>query len=94
MAQSMGIDPASNKYVPMNLTLKKYVTNWFDLVLDYVGELDFWWLDWQQEHYTDMVNLNPTFWLNYLFTTRFQQVKSQQRPLILHRYVFMRRSEA
>jgi alpha-glucosidase len=85
MALAMGIDPNSQKYVPMNLTMKKYVTNWFDQVLDYVGPLDFWWLDWQQEHYTDMVNLNPTFWLNYIFTSRFKVAQSKERALILHR---------
>ena len=51
MARAMGIDPATKKYVPFDITNKKYATNYMDLLhhpLEKEG-IDFWWLDWQQE---------------------------------------------
>ena len=51
MARAMGIDPATKKYVPFDITNKKFATNYLDLLhhpLEKQG-IDFWWLDWQQE---------------------------------------------
>jgi alpha-glucosidase (family GH31 glycosyl hydrolase) len=51
----------------------------------YLG-VDFWWLDWQQWEYTDIPNLNPTYMLNYVFTTNNARRGSLIRPTILHRW--------
>ena len=51
MAKAMGIDPATKKYVPFDITDKKFATNYMNLLhhpLEKQG-IDFWWLDWQQE---------------------------------------------
>ncbi len=51
MAKAMGIDPSTQKYVPFDITNKKFAINYMDLLhhpLEKQG-IDFWWLDWQQE---------------------------------------------
>ena len=43
--------PRRKKYVPFDITNKKFATNYLDLLhhpLEKQG-VDFWWLDWQQE---------------------------------------------
>ena len=89
MAQAMGIDPSTGKYVPFDITSKHYVTSWFDIVLHVLQEagIDLWWLDWQQgEHQWthDVPYTNPTFWLNYAFFT--DPYWKNNRPALLHRW--------
>src|SRR6516162_3236731 len=86
MAQAMGIDPASQKYVPFDITNKKFATNYIDILhhpLEKQG-VDFWWLDWQQEANTKMPGVNPTWWLNYVHFT--DQAREGKRPLLFHRW--------
>jgi len=86
MATAMGIDPATRKYVPFNITDKKFATNYMDLVhhpLEKQG-IDFWWLDWQQEQKTEMPGVMPTWWLNYVHFT--DQQREGKRPLLFHRW--------
>jgi alpha-glucosidase len=86
MARAMGIDPASRKYVPFDITDKKFATNYMDLIhhpLEKQG-IDFWWLDWQQEMNTKMAGVNPTWWLNYVHFT--DQQREGKRPLLFHRW--------
>ena len=81
MAKAMGIDPATKKYVPFDITNKKFATNYMDLVhhpLEKQG-IDFWWLDWQQEQKTEMPGVMPTWWLNYVHFT--DQQREGKRPL-------------
>ena len=89
MAQAMGIDPSTGHYVPFNVTDKKYVTAWSNIVLHALRDagIDLWWLDWQQGEggwMQDIPYTNPTFWLNYIFTT--DQYFGQNRPVLLHRW--------
>ena len=86
MAKAMGIDPATQKYVPFDLTDKKFAANYMDLILHPLEKqgIDFWWLDWQQEHTTKMAGVNPTWWLNYVHFT--DQQREGQRPLLFHRW--------
>ncbi|MBV8113760.1 MAG: hypothetical protein JO300_03395 [Silvibacterium sp.] len=66
MAKAMGIDPSTKKYVPFDITNKKFATNYMDLLhhpLEKQG-INFWWLDWQQEANTQTAGVNPTWWLN------------------------------
>ena len=86
MARAMGIDPATRKYVPFDITDKKYATNYMNLLhhpLEKEG-IDFWWLDWQQEPSTKMSGVNPTWWLNYVHFT--DQQREGKRPLLFHRW--------
>jgi alpha-glucosidase len=86
MAKAMGIDPATKKYVPFEITNKKFATNYMELVhhpLEKQG-IDFWWLDWQQEQKTEMPGVMPTWWLNYVHFT--DQQREGKRPLLFHRW--------
>jgi alpha-glucosidase len=86
MAKAMGIDPATRQYVPFEITDKKFATNYMDLVhhpLEKQG-VDFWWLDWQQEHKTEMPGVMPTWWLNYVHFT--DQQREGKWPLLFHRW--------
>jgi alpha-glucosidase len=86
MARAMGIDPASNKYVPFDITNKKFAENYLK-ILHYPLErqgIDFFWLDWQQEQTTPIAGLNPTWWLNYVHTSDME--RREKRPLIFHRW--------
>jgi alpha-glucosidase (family GH31 glycosyl hydrolase) len=86
MAKAMGIDPATKKYVPFDITDKEFATNYMNLLhhpLEKQG-IDFWWLDWQQEPTTRLPNVNPTWWLNYVHFT--DQEREGKRPLLFHRW--------
>jgi alpha-glucosidase len=86
MAKAMGIDPATKKYVPFAITDKKFAVNYMDLLhhpLEKQG-IDFWWLDWQQEQKTELANVKPTWWLNYVHFT--DQQREGKRPLLFHRW--------
>jgi alpha-glucosidase (family GH31 glycosyl hydrolase) len=86
MARAMGIDPATKKYVPFDITSKKFATNYLDIMLHPLEKqgVDFWWLDWQQESTTQMPGVNPTWWLNYVHFT--DQAREGKRPLLFHRW--------
>lgn len=86
MARAMGIDPATKKYVPFDITNKKFAANYLDLLhhpLEQQG-IDFWWLDWQQEDNTNTPGINPTWWLNYVHFS--DQQREGKRPLLFHRW--------
>ena len=86
MARAMGMDPAAKKYVPFDITNKKFATNYMELLhhpLEKQG-IDFWWLDWQQEANTQTPGVNPTWWLNYVHFT--DQEREGKRPLLFHRW--------
>ena len=85
-ARAMGIDPATQQYIPFDLTDRKYAKNYVDLLhhpLEAQG-IDFWWLDWQQENNTRTAGVNPTWWLNYIHFT--DQEHEGKRPLLFHRW--------
>ena len=86
MARAMGIDPATQKYVPFDITDKKFATNYINLLhhpLEKEG-IDFWWIDWQQKQQTKMPGINATWWLNYVHFT--DQQREGRRPLLFHRW--------
>jgi len=87
MAKSMGIDPATQKYVPFDITNKKFAQNYMDLLhhpLEKQG-IDFWWLDWQVVNgKLPIEGLTPTWWLNYVHFT--DQEREGKRPMLFHRW--------
>ncbi len=86
MARAMGIDPETRKYVPFDITDKKFAENYFTILhhpLERQG-VDFWWLDWQQYPDTKVPGVNNTWWLNYVHTSDME--RRGLRPLIFHRW--------
>ncbi len=86
MAKSMDIDPASEKTVEFDLTDKKFINAYFDILHHpYENQgVDFWWIDWQQGTKSKKSGLDPLWLLNhyhYLDTDR-----EDRRPMILSRY--------
>lgn len=87
MARAMGIDPASQRYVPFDIVDRTFARNYFDLTIRPLEKqgVDFWWLDWQQSDRTKIEGINPTWWLNYAFFTDMER-QGSRRPLIFHRW--------
>ncbi len=85
-AKAMGIDPATRKYIPFDITDKKFAINYMNLLHHPLEEqgINFWWLDWQQEPTTNLPGVNPTWWLNYVHFT--DQQREGKRPLLFHRW--------
>jgi alpha-glucosidase (family GH31 glycosyl hydrolase) len=87
MAKAMGIDPATQKYVPFDIVDKKFATNYLNLIIRPLERqgVDFWWLDWQQWGTTKIPGVTPTWWLNYVFFTDMER-RGKDRPLLYHRW--------
>jgi alpha-glucosidase (family GH31 glycosyl hydrolase) len=87
MARAMGIDPSTKRYVPFDITDKKFTTNYLNLIIRPLERqgVDFWWLDWQQWSTTKIPGVTPTWWLNYVFFTDMER-RNQARPLLFHRW--------
>ncbi|MDP4240757.1 MAG: glycoside hydrolase family 31 protein [Bacteroidota bacterium] len=85
-AKAMGVDPATKKYIPFDITDKKFARNYMDILLHPYEKdgIDFWWLDWQQWGSTKIEGVNPTFYLNYVHTSDME--RRGIRPLIFHRW--------
>eukprot|EP01117_Protostelium_nocturnum_P008616 TRINITY_DN3091_c0_g2_i1.p1 TRINITY_DN3091_c0_g2~~TRINITY_DN3091_c0_g2_i1.p1 ORF type:complete len:892 (+),score=311.21 TRINITY_DN3091_c0_g2_i1:103-2778(+) len=88
MAKAFGIDPASKKYVPFNITDTYFTEKLFDIMLNPVSKqgIDFWWLDWQQWQNTAIKGLNPTIWLNHVFFNNYKREGMVERPTVFHRW--------
>ena len=87
MARSMGIDPATQKYVPFDIVNRKFADNYLTHVIHPLEDrgVDFWWLDWQQWGTTTVPGVTPTWWLNYVFFTDMER-RGKNRPLLFHRW--------
>lgn len=87
MAKAMGVDPSTQKYIPFDITSKKFAENYFRIIIDPLEKegVNFWWIDWQQWDTTSVRGLNPTWWLNYAFYTHMEG-KRGNRPIILSRW--------
>ena len=86
MARAMGIDPSTKRYVPFDITSKKFATDYMNIMIHPLERqgINFFWLDWQQEDTTGIPGLNPTWWLNYVFFT--DQEREGKRALLFHRW--------
>ncbi len=86
MADAVGVDKKAEKTVEFDLTNKKFINAYFD-ILHHPHEnngVDFWWIDWQQGFKSKTPGLDPLWLLNhyhYCDTDR-----AERRPLILSRY--------
>jgi alpha-glucosidase len=87
MAEAMGIDPATKKYVPFDIVDREFAQNYLDFIIRPLERqgVDFWWLDWQQWSTTSIHGVTPTWWLNYVFFTDMER-RGESRPLLFHRW--------
>ncbi|KAK8805573.1 hypothetical protein WA158_002229 [Blastocystis sp. Blastoise] len=88
MAIAMGMDPEKGQTVPWNITDLKYAENLFKIVLQPFHDrgMEFWWIDYQQEHTTTYQNVNPTFWTDYTWFTTKTRWSNGDRPFIMGRF--------
>lgn len=86
IARSVGIDPATKKYVPFDIADRKFAANYMKYMIHPLEKqgVNFFWLDWQQEDTTKVSGLNPTWWLNYIFFS--DQQREGKRALLFHRW--------
>ena len=86
MARACGIDPESGKTVRFDLTDKRFLNAYFD-ILHHPYErdgVDFWWIDWQQGTKSKMKGLDPLWLLNHYHTLDI--CREGKKGLILSRY--------
>lgn len=86
MARACGIDPASKKTVEFDLTNKRFLNAYFDILHHPYEQdgVDFWWVDWQQGTKSKMSNLDPLWLLNHYHTLDINREGKQ--GVILSRY--------
>ena len=87
MARAMGVEPATEQYIPFRIEERRFHDAYFENVIRPLERqgVDFWWLDWQQWGETQVPGLNPTMWLNHVFFTDMER-QERARPLIFHRF--------
>ncbi len=86
VAEAMGVDPASRKQVPFDITSRRFVDTYLKDVhhpLEAQG-VDFWWLDWQSGGHTSIHGLDPLWMLNHVHFT--DSGRDGRRPLTFSRY--------
>lgn len=86
MAQAVGMDAASNHYVPFRVDDDKYINAYFLVLLKpYENDgVEFWWIDWQQGEKSNTEGLDPLWALNHY---HYYDAKSNHDyPIILSRY--------
>lgn len=85
MAEAMGIDPATERRIPFDMTDDRFVNAYFKLLhkpYEHEG-VDFWWIDWQQGTESGLEGLDPLWALNHY---HFLDNGAERQPLILSRY--------
>lgn len=87
MARAMGIDPASRRYIPFQVTNRRFVENYFHYVIDPLDRqgVDFWWIDWQQWEKTPVAHLRELWWINYVFY-HHMALDPHVRPIVYSRW--------
>lgn len=87
MAKWMGIDPATQKPIPFDISDQRFMEGYFE-ILHHPHEkmgVDFWWMDWQQGNKSRLVGLDPLWGLNHL---HFQDLErdERKRPFVFSRW--------
>lgn len=85
-AEYMGIDPKKKEPVGFDLTDKKFVKGYFDILHHPYEDagVDFWWIDWQQGTKTKVEGLDNLWLLNDMHYRDIS--RNGKRPLILSRF--------
>lgn len=86
MARACGIDPATKQPVEFDLTDRKFLNAYFDILHHpYEADgVDFWWIDWQQGTKSKMDGLDPLWLLNHYHY--LDNCRDGKHGLILSRY--------
>lgn len=86
MARACEIDPASKKTIEFDLTDRRFLNAYFDILHHpYEADgVDFWWVDWQQGTKSKMRNLDPLWLLNHYHTLDID--RDGKHGVILSRY--------
>jgi alpha-glucosidase (family GH31 glycosyl hydrolase) len=68
VAKRLGIDPESETPIPFDIASPKFTQAYFEELhhpYEKMG-VDFWWIDWQQGTRSNVLGLDPLWWLNHL----------------------------
>lgn len=85
-AKAVGVDPESKQDIPFVCGSDKFWNAYFDIIhKPYEKDgVDFWWIDWQQGHKSDVKGLDPLNALNHYHY--LDNAQNGEIPLILSRY--------
>lgn len=85
MARACGVDPATKQTVKFNLTDKRFLNAYFDILHHPYEQdgVDFWWIDWQQGT-KDEYGVDPLWLLNHYHY--LDNSRDGRQGLILSRY--------
>lgn len=85
LANALHFDISDNKTIPLVVTNKMFVTNFFKYVLD-TNPIDFWWTDGSFHKWPNTGTINPwnLFWFSYIHDAHLRQ--AEQRTLVLARF--------
>ena len=85
MAKAMGVDPATKRDIPFDMTDDNFINNYFDIIhKPYERDgVQFWWIDWQQGTKSALSGLDPLWALNHY---HYLDNAKETEPLILSRY--------
>lgn len=67
VAAFMGVDPEGEQPIPFDLTDRRFLQAYFELLHHPLEEqgVDFWWIDWQQGRTTNLPGVDPLWLLNH-----------------------------
>lgn len=85
MAKEMGVDPKSEKRIPLDFTSDRFINAYFKVLhKPYEKDgVDFWWIDWQQGPRAKAAGIDIMWVLNHYHT---MDNGKEHTPLILSRY--------
>ena len=88
VCKSLGRDPAIKDPVPFDITDRKYVDIYFDIVLKKLEDdgLDFIWQDWQQGPVSPLPGVDPIQPLNHFHFHNMKRHDHSRRPFIFSRF--------
>lgn len=86
VCRAVGQDPTTKDPVPFNITDKKYVDAYFDIVLRKLEDdgVDFFWQDWQQGPFSSIPGIDPLWPLNHFHF--LNSSRGGKRPFIFSRF--------
>ena len=84
----MGQDPSTSDPVMFDITDRKYVDAYFDIVLKRLEDdgLDFFWQDWQQGEISPLKGVDPIQPLNHFHFHNMKKSDHSRRPFIFSRF--------
>lgn len=88
VCKATGRDPATKDPVPFDITDRKYVDAYCDIVLKRLEDdgLDFFWQDWQQGEVSPLPGVDPIQPLNHFHFHNMKRRDHSRRPFIFSRF--------